>query len=170
MEKAIEHIKELTSLNSQLTELVKNKEQTHNALQVSQGQITILEKENEFLRFQLKQLSVHPATSQQNLSQLLLQGLKSVKSDDSNFSIASALASHIQLPSTPSSSNGVPSNASMSPSQSATVPATSASGNLFLTQSLLPQLVEASKGQQNSQEKSQKPDSSEEAHIITTTT
>ena len=168
MEKAIEHIKELSTLNGQLTELVKNKEQAHNALQVLQGQITILEKENEFLRFQLKQLSMQPATSQQNLSQLLLQGLKSVKGDDSN--IASALASHIQMPTTPSGSNGVPSNSSMSPSQSASVPVTSSGGNLFLAQSLLPQLVESSKTQANSADKSQKPDTSDEAHIITTTT
>lgn len=166
LEKAIEYIKELHTLNGQLGDLVKNKEQAHNALQVLQGQITILEKENEFLRFQLKQLSMQPPSSQHSsLSQLILQGLSKggFKGEEagatgptlSSTSSPTPSSMHLTPTGTPSSSaNGVQSSpATHQPSTSATSTATSSS--LYLSRDLLPQLVESAQNSQNTPEKTQ---------------
>ena len=164
LEKAIEYIKELHTLNGQLGELVKTKEQAHNALQVLQGQITILEKENEFLRFQLKQLSMQPPTSQHgSLSQLILQGLSKggLKGEEagaavpalSNTSSPTPSSIHLTPTGTPSSSaNGVQSSpAAYQPSTAASTTST----NLYLNRDLLPQLVESARNSQNTPEKTQ---------------
>lgn len=162
LEKAIEYIKELHSLNGQLGDLVKSKEQAHNALQVLQGQITILEKENEFLRFQLKQLSMQPPSSQQSsLSQLILQGLskgglkgeEAVSAGPTLSSTSSPTPSSMHL--TPSSSaNGAQSSpATFQPTPAAGSTATSTS--LYLARDLLPQLVESAHNNQSTSEKTQ---------------
>ena len=163
LEKAIEYIKELHSLNGQLGDLVKNKEQAHNALQVLQGQITILEKENEFLRFQLKQLSMQPPTSQHgSLSQLILQGLSKsgLKGDEGSGAAALSTTSspapssiHLTPTGTPSASaNGAQSSpATYQPSPAAST----SSASLYLSRDILPQLVESARNSQNSPEKTQ---------------
>lgn len=164
LEKAIEYIKELHSLNGQLGDLVKNKEQAHNALQVMQGQITILEKENEFLRFQLKQLSMQPPTSQHgSLSQLILQGLSKsgLKGEEGGGSATLSTTSspapssiHLTPTGTPSAgANGVQSSpaAAYQPSPAASTSST----NLYLARDLLPQLVESARNSQSTPEKPQ---------------
>ena len=162
LEKGIEYVKELTALNNQLGELVKNKEQAHNALQVLQGQITILEKENEFLRFQLKQFSMQPPTSQQGLSQLILQGLKSsLKSDESGGgNLSSSLGSDSPLIHGSPASNGASMNASsVSPTQSS---AGGANTNLYLSRSLLPSFGDSPT---TSTEKATKSDNTKDAEV-----
>ena len=55
LEKTVEYIKELITQNEQLTATAKLAEKSASALHVLQNQITVLEKENVFLRTQMIQ-------------------------------------------------------------------------------------------------------------------
>ena len=58
LEKTVEYVKELLTQNDQLSATAKLAEKSTNALQLLQNQITVLEKENAFLRAQMIQLGI----------------------------------------------------------------------------------------------------------------
>ena len=73
LDKTVEFLKELISQNEQLASTAKLAEKSANALSLLQNQITVLEKENAFLRAQIIQLGIDAANnSQSNLNRQLL--------------------------------------------------------------------------------------------------
>ena len=58
LEKTVEYVREIYIKNEQLTATAKLAEKSANALQVLQNQISVLEKENAFLRAQMIQLGI----------------------------------------------------------------------------------------------------------------
>lgn len=63
LEKTVEYVRELYIQNEQLTATAKLAEKSANALQVLQNQISVLEKENAFLRAQMIQLGIDNTSS-----------------------------------------------------------------------------------------------------------
>ena len=73
LDKTVEFLKELIAQNEQLAGTAKLAEKSANALSLLQNQITVLEKENAFLRAQIIQLGIDAANNtQSNLSRQLL--------------------------------------------------------------------------------------------------
>lgn len=58
LEKTVEYVRELILQNDQLASTAKLAEKSANAIQILQNQITVLEKENTFLRAQMVQLGI----------------------------------------------------------------------------------------------------------------
>lgn len=58
LEKTVEYVKELLLQNEQLSSTAKLAEKSANAMQILQNQITVLEKENTFLRAQMVHLGI----------------------------------------------------------------------------------------------------------------
>ena len=71
LEKTVEYLKELITHNEQLSATAKLAEKSSNALQVLQNQITVLEKENAFLRSQMIQLGIENTAGALNTRSLL---------------------------------------------------------------------------------------------------
>lgn len=67
----MEYLKELITHNEQLTATAKLAEKSANALQVLQNQITVLDKENAFLRSQMIQLGIENTAGALNSRSLL---------------------------------------------------------------------------------------------------
>ncbi len=67
----MEYVRELLTQNEQLSATAKLAEKSASALQVLQNQITVLEKENAFLRAQMIQLGLDSSTSTINARSLL---------------------------------------------------------------------------------------------------
>lgn len=63
LDKTVEYLKELISQNEQLAGTAKLAEKSANALSLLQNQITVLEKENAFLRAQIIQFGIDAAAS-----------------------------------------------------------------------------------------------------------
>lgn len=63
LDKTVEYVKELISQNEQLAGTAKLAEKSANALSLLQNQITVLEKENAFLRAQIIQFGIDAAAS-----------------------------------------------------------------------------------------------------------
>ena len=74
LDKTVEYLKDLLVQNDQLSTTAKLAEKSANALSVLQNQITVLEKENAFLRAQIIQLGIDATASTQTaaLSRQLL--------------------------------------------------------------------------------------------------
>ena len=74
LDKTVEYLKDLIVQNNQLSTTAKLAEKSANALSVLQNQITVLEKENAFLRAQIIQLGIDATASSQTaaLSRQLL--------------------------------------------------------------------------------------------------
>lgn len=74
LDKTVEYLKDLIVQNEQLSTTAKLAEKSANALSVLQNQITVLEKENAFLRAQIIQLGIDATASTQTaaLSRQLL--------------------------------------------------------------------------------------------------
>jgi hypothetical protein len=74
LDKTVEYLQDLIVQNNQLTTTAKLAEKSANALSVLQNQITVLEKENAFLRAQIIQLGLDATASSQTaaLSRQLL--------------------------------------------------------------------------------------------------
>ena len=58
LEKTVEYVRDLMTQNEQLSAAAKLAEKSASALQVLQNQITVLEKENAFLRAQMIQIGI----------------------------------------------------------------------------------------------------------------
>lgn len=67
----MEYVRELLNQNDQLSATAKLAEKSASALHVLQNQITVLEKENAFLRAQMIQLGIDSSTSSLNSRSLL---------------------------------------------------------------------------------------------------
>lgn len=63
LDKTVEYLKELITQNEQLAGTAKLAEKSANALSLLQNQITVLEKENAFLRAQIIQFGIDAAAS-----------------------------------------------------------------------------------------------------------
>lgn len=68
LDKTVEYLKELMQQNEHLSTTAKLAEKSATALSLLQNQISVLEKENAFLRAQIIQLGIDAANSSQNLN------------------------------------------------------------------------------------------------------
>ena len=64
LDKTVEYLQELLQQNEQLSGTAKLAEKSASALSLLQNQITVLEKENAFLRAQIIQFGIDAASSQ----------------------------------------------------------------------------------------------------------
>ena len=77
LDKTVEYLKELLAQNEQLAGTAKLAEKSANALSLLQNQITVLEKENAFLRAQIIQFGIDAAASNSQPSNVNRQILNS---------------------------------------------------------------------------------------------
>lgn len=77
LDKTVEYLKELLTQNEQLAGTAKLAEKSANALSLLQNQITVLEKENAFLRAQIIQFGIDAAASNSQPSNINRQILNS---------------------------------------------------------------------------------------------
>lgn len=77
LDKTVEYLKELLAQNEQLAGTAKLAEKSANALSLLQNQITVLEKENAFLRAQIIQFGIDAAASNSQPSSVNRQILNS---------------------------------------------------------------------------------------------
>ena len=77
LDKTVEYLKELITQNEQLAGTAKLAEKSANALSLLQNQITVLEKENAFLRAQIIQFGIDAAASSSQPSNINRQVLSS---------------------------------------------------------------------------------------------
>ncbi len=101
LDKTVEYLKELISQNEQLAGTAKLAEKSANALSLLQNQITVLEKENAFLRAQIIQFGIDAAASNSQPSNVNRQILNSPLAQSLLNTVAQASQNAVPAPQQP---------------------------------------------------------------------